>query len=329
MIHILTENNRLFVRAEQGDLAPRHESQLAFWGFRFVAADGRFVAPPGEAESLAQKVTTYLERCGCSYEVEATIQSLLAKHEASESALTAALVDGAQFKNGSLDVDVTNDFLAFLEREVPRKLKEHQCKAALHLLSVQNGANFSVPGSGKTSVVLAVFQRLRVLGEVDALFVVGPPACFGPWRTEYTETLGDPPSYEILAGGDVDTRHTKYLVNQKSVCDLYLTTFQTLQHDWEKVRVLFEQQGIKFYFVVDEAHYIKQIDGAWANAVLNIARHATRRTILTGTPFPRSYSDAFNLFDVLWPKCSPIPAVKRHRIELCTQRNRLRKPPRR
>ncbi len=323
MIHILTENNRLVVRAERGDFSPRHESQLVFWGFQFDSTSGRFVAPPGEADPLAQKVTMYLERCGCPYEVEAATQSFLAKHEAAESALTAALAGGSHLKNGSLDLAGTKEFLAFLDRDVPRRLKQHQVKAALHLLSVQNGANFSVPGSGKTTVVLAVFHRLRALGEVDALFVVGPPACFGPWRTEYTETLGIPPSYEILAGGDVDTRRTKYLVNQHSVCDLYLTTFQTLQRDWEQVRVLFERQGIKFYFVVDEAHYIKQLDGAWANAVLYVARHATRRTILTGTPFPRSYSDAFNLFDVLWPECSPIPVTKRHRMELCTQRNRL------
>ena len=73
--------------------------------------------------------------------------------------------------------------------------------------------------------MLAVFQRLRALGEIDALFVVGPAACFGPWRAEYTETLGKPPSYEILAGGNVEMRRTKYLVNKRSACDLYLTTF--------------------------------------------------------------------------------------------------------
>lgn len=223
----------------------------------------------------------------------------------------------------TLDSAGTREFFAFLERDVPRRLKQHQCKAALHLLSVQNGANFSVPGSGKTAVVLAVFHKLRILGEVDALFVVGPPACFRPWRAEFTETLGIRPSYEILAGGDADTRRTKYLVNQHSVSDLYLTTFQTLQRDWEQVRILFQRQGIRFYFVVDEAHYIKQVGGAWANAVLNVARHATRRAILTGTPFPRSYSDGFNLFDVLWPECSPIPAAQRHRIELYSQTHRV------
>ena len=323
MIRLYTENDRLIVRAEQGDLAPRHESQLAFWGFQFDVTSGCFVAPPGEVGPLVQKVTAFLERGGRVYELEATSRSLLVEREAAQVALAAALAGGSQFKNGRLDRAGTKEFVAFLDRALPRKLKEHQLKTALHLLSVRNGACFSVPGSGKTAVVLAVFQRLRALGEIDALFVVGPAACFGPWRAEYTETLGRPPSYEILAGGDVEIRRTKYLVNQHSACDLYLTTFQTLQRDWERVRVLFRKQGVRFYFVVDEAHYIKQLDGVWANAVLNVARHAARRTILTGTPFPRSYSDAFNLFDVLWPHCSPIPVVKRHKIEMDVRKNRL------
>ncbi|MCE2440557.1 MAG: DEAD/DEAH box helicase, partial [Candidatus Latescibacteria bacterium] len=206
-------------------------------------------------------------------------------------------------------------FYSFLEKPIPRRLKEHQIKAALHLLSVSNGANFSVPGSGKTTVVLTVFESLRQQWHVDALYVVGPPACFGPWRCEYQDVLGVTPSYQILAGGDVEVRRTKYLVNQESVADLYLTTFQTLQRDWEQVRELFQHQGVKFYFVVDEAHYVKQPGGAWATAVLNVADFAVRRAVLTGTPFPLGFSDAFNLFDILWPEAKPISDQDRHRIE--------------
>src|SRR4029077_15256012 len=113
---------------------------------------------------------------------------------------------------------------------LPRKLKEHQLKAALHLLGVENGANFSVPGSGKTTVVLAVFAWLKHLGHVDSIFVVGPPACFVPWQSEYESTIGAIPTTEILAGGDVGERKTKYLVHGKTIKDLYLSSFQTLQN---------------------------------------------------------------------------------------------------
>ena len=87
--------------------------------------------------------------------------------------------------------------------------------------------------------------------------------------------------------------------------------------------MLFHQQGIRFFLVIDEAHYIKQVDGIWANAVLNIARHAERKCVLTGTPFPQSYADGFNLFDVLWPDTPPIASESRNRISLYMQRKQL------
>ena len=323
MIELSIENGRLVLKVSRGDLAPRHESQLAFWGFEFDPVTNWFLSPMGLAADLTAKVTKYLTRCDCPYQLSTQVETIVKQLGHAEDKLITAMAKGLKFKEGGLDFPDAKDFLVFLEARVPRRLKEHQCKAALHLLAVRNGANFSVPGSGKTTVVLAVFQQLREIGEVDALFVVGPPACFGPWLTEYEATLGRRPSCQILAGGDIAERRGKYHVNIDSVSDLYLTSFQTLQRDWEHVRILFEHQNIRFFFVIDEAHYIKQLDGAWANAALTIARHAERRCILTGTPFPRSYADAFNIFDVLWPDSPPISEHKKHKIEFLTQQKDL------
>ena len=123
-----------------------------------------------------------------------------------------------------------------------------------------------------------------------------------------------------MAGGNVDSRRSRYLVNRDTVCDLYLTSFQTLQNDWPRENTL-QRQGIRFLFVVDEAHYIKQLGGTWAEAVLAVSKEATRRCVLTGTPFPRTLADGFNLFDVLWPSLSPISEQQRHRVAYHVQRN--------
>lgn len=321
MIRIHTDNDRLILECEANDLAPHHASQLAFWGFSYDQESCRYLGPKGPASDLALKVTKYLERLSCPFELTSDTEGLLANRLAAESSFHLARRIGQEFKDGGVDIPEAPRFYSFLEENIPRSLKGHQLKAALHLLSVENGANFSVPGSGKTTVVLAVFERLRQLGQVDSLFVVGPPACFGPWRSEYHAVLGVSPTYEILAGGDVEARRFKYLVNQESAADLYLTTFQTLQRDWELVRVLFQRQGVKFYLVIDEAHYVKQPGGAWATAVLNVAKFAARRAVLTGTPFPLGFSDAFNLFDILWPESNPIPDQDRHRIEYLAQKD--------
>jgi hypothetical protein len=309
---------------ELGDvaLAPRHESQLVHWGFRFDHSFNWFDLGTERPEDVAQKVTDYFQKHAVSYEVSTDVDRLLTSHRAAMSVLADAMRNGGSLKSGHPNKAMSRDLAMFLRDNVKRQLKDHQFKAALHLLGVQNGANFSVPGSGKTTVVLVVFHRLRCLGEVDSLLVVGPPSCFWPWRAEYEQVLGTKPRCEILAGGDVDERHSKYHVTRETACDLYLTTFQTLQRDCGRVQQMLRHQGVRFYMVIDEAHYVKQIDGAWANAVLNVAPHVARRCILTGTPFPKSYVDAFNLFDFLWPQRSPLPEHTKHQIQLLMEQKR-------
>jgi len=322
MIRIRKDDELIVVQPDPGDLAPRHESQLAFWGFACQSAGHSFACPINNAAEVAPKLVAYLERAGLTYDLAPEIDDLLQAQQSVSKRLAEATTRGKRFKSAeALDLGI-RDFVLFVKQRIVRPLKDHQVKAALHLLCVENGANFSVPGSGKTSVVLAVFQWLRSLGTIKSLFVVGPPSCFGPWRYEYEAVLGTTPACQILAGGDISLRRSKYHVNTQSVPDLYLTTFQTLHRDWEQVRILFEQQSVPFFLVIDEAHYIKQVDGVWANAVRRIARHAERRCVLTGTPFPRTYEDGFNLFEVLWPESSPISGENRHRISLyCQQRD--------
>jgi superfamily II DNA or RNA helicase len=313
MIRISAEEKVIVLQASVGDLAARHQSQLAFWGFAQPRED-RFECSLTRALDTVNKLVQFFQKSSLPFELSSEVTELLDAQQDVSKRLHNAIRLGRQFKNAEhLDCDLT-DFITFASSKLHRRLKDHQLKAAIHLLTVENGANFSVPGSGKTSVILAVFEWLRFRGEVDALFVVGPPSCFGPWRSEYHTVLGRHPSYELLAGGDVEARHSKYLVNATTTRDLYLTSFQTLQRDWEKVRTLFEHQGARFFLVIDEAHYIKQVNGAWANAVLGIARHATKRCVLTGTPFPRTYEDGFNLFDILWPDSPPLSGKQRLQI---------------
>lgn len=317
---IKVDKERLVIDDEGGLVKGKHYSQLIYWGFKVESGSSRFVASPADRHATLDKVLRYFVNHAIPHTVAEEVASAQAELTQLREALQLAAKTGAAFKAGDVRAAAAPEFLAFLANEVQRKLKPHQIKAALHLLAVGNGANFSVPGSGKTTVVLAVHHWLKRKGLVDALFVVGPPACFGPWRMEYQEVLGREPEYALLAGGSIENRRAAYNVSRRSLRDLYLTSFQTLQRDWESVRTLFTESGARFFFVVDEAHYIKQLDGAWASAVLSIAPHATHRCVLTGTPFPRTYSDAFNLFDVLWPSTPPICQKDRIKIEVSAQK---------
>lgn len=319
---IAVNDGHLVVGDPSGILSGRHHSQLCYWGFHFDTKTKSYVARPTDIHVILQKLLGYLSHQQIPFTVGQEVMAAQVEIRQSKDELSRAIQTGAVLKAGDIRAVEARDFLEFLATHIPRQLKEHQVKAALHLIGVRNGANFSVPGSGKTTVVLSVFHWLRSRGEADALFVVGPPSCFAPWRMEYELVIGKKPSCEVLAGGDIEERRSKYYVGRDGLCDLYLTTFQTLQRDWDRVRLLFNQRGVRFAFVIDEAHYIKQIDGVWANAVLNVAQYATIRCILTGTPFPQSYADAFNFFDILWPRCSPIGQDDKIRIEHYIQKKR-------
>jgi SNF2 family DNA or RNA helicase len=314
------EGGQLVIAGGHEVLTGRHRSQLAYWGFAADQSPDRLVAQPADVHGTLDKVLTYFGKHGIAHEVAHEVAESRATLDGLRTELRDAVSKGARFKEGKLSAVDSAAFLSFVAECIPRKLKEHQLKAALHLLAVTNGANFSVPGSGKTTVVLAVYAWLKSLDEVNALFVVGPPACFGPWRTEFKAVLGKAPKVAMLAGGDVDDRRSNYAVAQSDMCDLYVSSFQTLQRDWDRVRSLFS--GARFFLVVDEAHYIKQLGGAWASAVLGVTQEAARRCVLTGTPFPRTYSDAFNLFDVLWPRSTPLPPAERIKIEYLASKQR-------
>ena len=316
MIRFLASGESVLVQTAHDDLVPRHEHQLAYWGIVSDENEGCYRFPESAPTSLLKKVTQYLERRAVAFEMDETLAKRLAEYEVHKHGVREAQLRGKNIKEGILNEDKVSELHEFLQGNIPRKLKDHQYKAALHLLAVQNGANFSVPGSGKTTVVLAVFAMLQARGMVDSLFVVGPPSCFGPWRDEFEKVLGRQPSAVVLAGGGIEERRSKYVVDKRAVLDLYLTSFQTLARDYEHVCRLFRVQGIRFFLVVDEAHYIKQVGGSWAKAVLDVSPFAARRCILTGTPFPRSYTDAFNLFDVLWPDGFALSRTDKRRISI-------------
>lgn len=298
-------------------------SQLKYWDFKLNQEHG-FEYSGEDAEKRLAQVITYLQKQKVEFmptnRCEAKIIFIAERLE--EFQTTKKLAQ--DFKNGIFNNKQYRDFDHFFKIHLPtRKLKPHQLKAAFHLYLIHNGANFSVPGSGKTSVVLSVYEKLKEEGKANVLFVVGPPACFGPWKNEFFETLGRKPTQRVLAGGDKDSRKSEYFANSENKLELYLTTFQTLINDQKEINTLFSQKDINVFLVIDEAHYIKQVNGNWAGAVLNIAKHAKFRCILTGTPIPKSFSDIYNLFDFLWPQIESIDSISRIKLHTLEKSNKI------
>ena len=295
------------------ELTPATKTNLIFNGFSRID-DG--LAANNNHEDFILETIEILKVSGTPIELSPDTDQILNNRNEADKQLQESRLLGEIVKQGKLNRLENKEFIGFLATKLKRRLLPHQVKAALHLVSVAHGANFSVPGAGKTSVVLAVYEFLRLQGMLTSLFVVGPRSCFMPWRTEFELTLGRKPRFEILAGGDITERRHSYYPKTPGQVELYLTTYQTLTRDRRQVKHLLQSRDNHAFFVIDEAHYMKQDEGIWASAVSETSREARKRCVLTGTPFPKSYADGLNQFEVLYPQSSIFSPTTRRKIAI-------------
>ena len=196
------------------------------------------------------------------------------------------------------DKDDYDDFVASIENlNLKRKLETHQLKSLHHLNSCSSAAIFSVPGSGKTSVVLAYYEKLKLEGKVDHIFIVGPVNSFVSWVKEFSLNINRGLNSMIL-GSNIKKEDRKIFYSQKLNCEMIMAHFSTIANDIESLKKFFHYN--KILLVIDEAHNIKKLDGKWSNAVLSLGNDIDYKVVLTGTPLPNDLRDIYNYLDFLF-----------------------------
>ena len=203
-----------------------------------------------------------------------------------------------------------------------RALKEHQNKSLYHLYHAGSAANFSVPGSGKTSVVLAYYQKLKIENKVDAIFVIGPTNCYHSWKDEFESTLGRSSNLRIL-GDKLSPSQRKDIYNNSLKSELYASHFQTISNDAVLLKDFFSKN--RFLLVVDEAHNIKKIGGVWSVAVLELSKLSEFKVILTGTPRPNDFQDFYNYLDFLYKNIEIISTYEKAQLSRFMEDNQVEK----
>lgn len=327
MVIVDFSKDNIIIEDSSLGIKPNQISQLKFWGFIKLPEQNTYHLTSHlsteEIDAILIKFLNYFEKEKISYSLSPACEKRISGLCQEKSKIEKIRQQAEAYKEGNFDNSEFNRFISFISKNIPRKLKNHQIKAAFHHYLIKNAANFSVPGSGKTAVILTIYEKLKNEDEVNILFVIGPVACFGPWRIEFEETLGREPNYKILAGGEQVSRKSEYFCPSSKKNELYLTSYQTSVNDQSEVSRFFQQKGVKAFLVIDEAHYIKQIGGIWASTVLRLSKYAKYRCILTGTPLPRSYTDVFNLFDFLWPRNSPFNSAVKTKIKINEEKGEL------
>jgi SNF2 family DNA or RNA helicase len=258
-----------------------------------------------KANSILEKIIAHFVRYNIIYELDNNCKDIIKREKKKRDEYLKILENGTLAKENSTET-VRNNILEFLNPEFKRDLKQLQLDAVYHLLAIRNGANFSVPGSGKTTIALAYYHILRIKKEIKSLLVIGPASCFEPWENEYLECFGKKPKSVRIAGKAKEKRKELYLTAEKY--EILLLTYHSAARDVEEIENVLRRR--KYLLVLDESHYIKRPKGGKiADAILEIARYARYRIILTGTPMPNSLEDLWSQFTFLWNKQLPLGTV--------------------
>jgi SNF2 family DNA or RNA helicase len=169
-----------------------------------------------------------------------------------------------------------------------RDLRPFQVRDVGRLLALPNGANFSVPGAGKTAVAYAVYEAEHRAGRVDKMLVVAPLSAFSAWLEEAEASFDEVPIVRRFDGGPILGAEV-VLVNYHRLDSGYVQLA-----DWVG--------SSPTMVLLDEAHRMKRgWSGQWGTHCLSLALRAARRDVLTGTPAPQAPSDLEALMDYLWP----------------------------
>ena len=181
-----------------------------------------------------------------------------------------------------------------------RKLMDYQKGSVEHMIKVGNAANFSVPGSGKTTITYAAISRWMDDNIVEKILVIGPTASFLPWEEEYESCFGKRPKSCRISG---DISEVFYEIGESY--DLFLMHFNTAMNRHMELQEFMKRW--KTVLIIDESHYIKNPDrGKWASTAIYIAPYAKRRIALSGTPMPNSAKDLWTQITFLWPEHFPL-----------------------
>jgi SNF2 family DNA or RNA helicase len=171
-----------------------------------------------------------------------------------------------------------------------RPLTLFQIKNLQALVTMPNGANFSVPGAGKTSTTLAVWEYFRRLNEISRLLVICPRSAFEAWKEEPSVVLSDLTVINQFTEDPIPSN-----------TDILYVNYEQLENANRLDRLIKWVSQSPTMLVIDEAHRIK--GGAssvrW-RACLELSNRAARVDLLTGTPMPQSQEDLKNLFGLSW-----------------------------
>ena len=252
--------------------------------------------------SLVNDILAILHASSIEVILDENIQSALSNAKEAENDFIQFSEEARRIRNAESVLDEIPDFLNVVKSNMKRQPFKKQLLASFHIAFAKNVANFSVPGTGKTTMVYTAFAAMKSGDYYDepikSLLVVGPLSCFIPWQEEYEQCFGKKPSLVVVeSANDIDILHSK-----SRPVELILINYEKMRPGSQFQNGLVAYCRIhKTMLVLDEAHRVKNPEGVYANSIIPLARTARSRVVLTGTPIPQGFQDLLNITRFLYP----------------------------
>ncbi|GGY04441.1 DEAD/DEAH box helicase [Streptomyces hiroshimensis] len=181
-----------------------------------------------------------------------------------------------------------DDVPEILGHDWQAELNAFQRRDIAKLLSLQHGANFSVPGAGKTRVALAVYAAQKAQGKARRLLVVCPKSAYESWEYETGACF-----VNALRPWFPDRSLDPF-------AEVLIVNYERLDRSLGMLAAWL--QAAPSMIILDEAHRMKLgARGTYGAACMALGPLAKRRLILTGTPAPNGSKDLENLLGFVWP----------------------------
>jgi hypothetical protein len=249
-----------------------------------------------EMQNIIQIFEKYADKKNFNFIVSDRLQSYIFSHNfmIEERAKYALMIK----TQNSLVLSDFNKFKQILNKELHRTLRDQQLWSAFYMMQMKKCANFSVPGSGKTSMIYGVFAYLNEaqIDQVDKIVMIGPKNAFLSWKLEFVENFGNKKDLNVLDIHEEEGAEVQIRLNSGDK-NLILINYESLgKYEDALISIINE----KTMLVFDEVHKIKGVSSVRAKVAKRISKKPVYKYVLTGTPIPNSYEDIYNFLNVLY-----------------------------
>lgn len=214
-------------------------------------------------------------------------------------------------KRSNLGIDIKNqnenvrskfeEYSQVVNSNMSRDLRDKQMWDSFFMYTMIKSGNFSVPGSGKTAAALGVYAFLKSREEAKRIVMIGPKNAFGSWVDEFNVCFDGKEELNVFNIHDSDLKTNKerrFSIRYRTKnCNMLLFNYESLETYLDEIKKCIDKDTI---LIFDEVHKVKKIDGVRATQALEIAKNAKYTIAMTGTPIPNSYSDLYNMLNILF-----------------------------